>query len=141
MVIFLWPVSMEKTVVIAEEKSQLAAKLDAWLEENGYRVKTVADIEGIFNTLNLRGAIPVLLVDDRIADRCVSEDIATIKETFGDVPIIVATDSNDPEKEKRVRKEGVFYYHIKGAGMDELTTAISCAMKRAVELCWNVDHM
>ena len=126
----IWDV--KKAVIIAEPKLELAAKLHPWLTEKGYQVQVVNDTEVIISALNLKNTISVLLVDDRITDRFACEDIATIKKKFGDVPIIVCTNTNDPEKEKRIRKVGVFYYHIKGAGMNELTTAISCAVKRCL---------
>ena len=124
---------MKKKVLIAEPKSELTPKLHPRLTKKGYQVQVVNDTDGIIRTLNFNNTISVLVVDDSITERFVSEEIAIIKRMFGNVPIIVTTEENDPEKEKRIRKERVFYYHIKGFGMDDLTTAISCAMKHAIQ--------
>jgi len=124
---------IEKSVVIAEQQSELAAKLGPLLMKNGYQVQVVHDTEGIIRALNVRNRISVLLVDDSIAERSVSENISIIKKIFSNVFIITTTNNNSPEKEKNIRKEGVFYYHIGATGIDDLITAISCAMTRAIE--------
>lgn len=122
-----------KVVVIAEPNSELAITLVPWLAEKGYRFQTVDDIEDIVISLISRNRISVLLVDDSIGERNVCEDIAIIKRMFRNVPIIVTTEENDPEKEKCIRKLGVFYYHVKALAMDDLKTAISCAMQDAIQ--------
>lgn len=121
-----------KMVVIAEPNSELAATLLPWLAEKGYRFQAVDDIEDIIVSLISRNRISVLLVDDGIGE-LVCDDIAIVKRMFGDVPIIVTTKQNDAEKEKCIRKLGVFYYHVNALGMDDLKTAISCAMQDAIQ--------
>ncbi|UCD86358.1 MAG: hypothetical protein JSV01_00825 [Desulfobacterales bacterium] len=56
-----------------------------------------------------------------------------VKRLFADVRIIVTTRENDPNKEKSVREKEVFYYHVTGFGINELKTAISCAMPDAIQ--------
>ncbi|HIJ58387.1 MAG TPA: hypothetical protein HPP41_01810 [Deltaproteobacteria bacterium] len=124
----------KKMVIIAELGSDLTANLLPWLTKRGYRFQTVNNIEDIVASLISRNRISVLLVDDSIGG-LVCDDIVIVKRVFGEVPIIVTTKQNDAEKEKCIRKLGVFYYHVKALGMDDLKTAVSCAMQNAVESC------
>jgi DNA-binding NtrC family response regulator len=121
-----------KIVVIAEPGSDLTANLLPWLAERGYRFQSVDNMEDILISLISRNRISVLLVDDSVGE-LLCDDIATVKRVFGEVPIIVTTKQNDAEKEKCIRKLGVFYYHLRAVGMDDLKTAISCAMQDAVK--------
>lgn len=121
-----------KVVVIAEAGSVLTVGLLPWLAERGYLFQTVDDIDDIVVSLISRNRISVLLVDDSIGE-LVCDDIAIVRRLFGDIPIIVTTKQNDAEKEKNIRKLGIFYYHVKALGMDDLKTAILCAMRDAVE--------
>jgi DNA-binding NtrC family response regulator len=123
----------KKMVVIAEPGSELTATLLPWLSKKGYRFQAVDDIEDIVISLISRNRISVLLLDDTVSDGSICEDIAIVKRLFADVPIIVTTTENDPKKEKSIREEGVFYYHVKGFGMNDLKTAISCAMQDAIQ--------
>ncbi|NVL90041.1 MAG: response regulator [Desulfobacterales bacterium] len=123
----------KKMVVIAEQASDLTATLLPWLTERGYRFQAVDDMEDIVASLISRNRISVLLLDDTVSNGSICDDIAIVKRMFGDVPIIVTTKQNDAEKEKYIRKLGVFYYHVKACGVNDLKAAISCAMQDAVE--------
>jgi hypothetical protein len=43
----------------------------------------------------------------------------------------MTTDENNPELESSIRQKGIFYYHVKSFGMDELMLAINNAMARS----------
>jgi len=93
-----------KMVVIAEPNSELAATLLPWLVEKGYRFQAVDNVAGfIFISLISRNKISVMLLDDSVGEGTLCEDIAIIKRMFGNVPIIVTTEENHPEKEKCIR--------------------------------------
>lgn len=69
-------------------------------------------------------------------DLCLPEDlvceaISIIKERYRKLPIIVTAAENNPEQESRIRHRGIFYYHVKPFGTDELILAISNAMVRS----------
>ncbi|MEJ2364197.1 MAG: response regulator [Deltaproteobacteria bacterium] len=59
------------------------------------------------------------------------EAISIIKSMQNKLPIIITTEENNPELESSVRQMGIFYYHVKSFGMDELMLAISNAMARS----------
>jgi DNA-binding NtrC family response regulator len=123
----------KKIIVIAEPNSDLTASLLPWLAERGYPFQAVDNIEDMVISLISRNRIFVLLLDDTVSEGSICEDIAIVKRLFADVPIIVTTRENDPNKEKSVREKGVFYYHVTGFGINDLKTAISCAMQDAIQ--------
>lgn len=122
-----------KIVIIAERGSELAAVLYPWLREKGCRFQAVDNLEEIVISLIPTNRISVLLLDATLGDGFLCENIAIVKKLFGNVPIVVIIEKNDPEKEKRIRKEGIFYYHVKAFGMNDLKAAISCAIQFAIQ--------
>lgn len=122
-----------KILIIAERGSELAAALCPWLRKKGYQFQAVDNLEDIVISLIPMNRISVLLLDATVSDGFLCVDIAIVKRLFGNVPIVVVTEKNDPEKEKRIRKEGIFYYHVKAFGMNDLKAAISCAIQFAIQ--------
>ena len=73
---------------------------------------------------------------DLVLDACLPEEIgfetiSIIKGLCHHLPIIVTAEENNPELESRIRQQGIFYYHVKSFGPDELMLAISNAMERS----------
>jgi len=123
---------MEKsqTLMIAEPGFGLAGLLGNSLAEKGYTVKSVTSIKDALITLQGE-TINVLVMDARLAQDMGYESISIIKGVRKNLPIIVATDENNPEQESSIRQKGIFYYHVKSFGTDELMLAITNAMTRS----------
>ena len=118
------------TLLIGESGCKLASELDAWVAEKGYQVRAVENIKDVF--LALQGEkIHVLVMDVCLPEEMGCQAISIIKNMYRNLPIIVTTDENNPELESSVRQMGIFYYHVKSFGMDELMLAISNAMARS----------
>lgn len=88
--------------------------------------------------------IPLLDSNDRIyativvdngedIDGFVIPNLRILRQLGPDVPILITTGSNSPEKEKLLRKYGIFYYHVKCVGMDDLRDAVLTAVEKAIE--------
>jgi len=92
------------TLLISEPGCKLATDLAIWLDDKKYRVITVDNIKDVFLTLQFE-KIHVLVMDI-----CIPEKM------------------NNPELESCVRQMGIFYYHVKSFGLDDLTLAITNAM-------------
>ena len=121
------------TLLIGEPGCKLASELDPWVTEKGYKVRAVENIKDVF--LALQGEkIHVLVMDVCLPEEMGCEAISIIKSMYNKLPIIVTTDENNPELESSVRQMGIFYYHVKSFGMDELMLAISNAMARSTRL-------
>ena len=118
------------TLLIGEPGCKLATELDPWVVDKGYKVRAVENIKDVF--LTLQGEkINVLVMDVCLPEEIGCEAISILKSMYRNLPIIVTTDENNPELESSVRQMGIFYYHVKSFGMDELILAISNAMTRS----------
>ena len=118
------------TLLIGETGCKLATELDQWVVDKGYKVRAVGNIKDVL--LTLQGEkINVLVMDVCLPEEIGCEAISIIKSMYRNLPIIVTTDENNPELESSVRQMGIFYYHVKSFGMDELILAISNAMARS----------
>jgi DNA-binding NtrC family response regulator len=119
-----------QTVLIAESSEDLSATLIPWLTDNGYDVKIVDTIKDVL--LTVQGEkIHALVMDVCLPQSMGTEAISIIKSLHRDLPIIITTDENNPELESSIRQKGIFYYHVKSFGLDELMLAISNAMARS----------
>ena len=121
------------TLLIGEPGCKLANELDPWVTEKGYKVRAVENIKDVFLALQFE-KIHVLVMDVCLPEEMGCEAISIIKSMYNKLPIIVTTDENNPELESSVRQMGIFYYHVKSFGMDELMLAISNAMARSTRL-------
>ena len=118
------------TLLIGEPGCKLASELDPWVTEKGYKVRAVENIKDVFHALQCE-KIHVLVLDVCLPEEMGCEAISIIKSMYNKLPIIITTDENNPELEGSVRQVGIFYYHVKSFGMDELMLAISNAMARS----------
>jgi len=119
-------------LLIAERSLDLAEGLEVWAEENGHQVIRVNNFRDLLITLQ-KEKVNVLVLDVCLPEGMGYEAISIIKGLYRKLPIIVTADENNPEQESRVRQKGIFYYHVKSFGMDELMLAISNAMVRSAQ--------
>ena len=119
----------QATLLVAEHGSELTAALGPCLGEKGCKVKSVNNLKDMLITLQ-NEAIRVLVLDAGLAREMGYDSIPIIKTLGRNLPIIIATEANNPELESAIRQKGIFYYHLKSFGMDELLLAITSAMAR-----------
>jgi len=120
-----------QTLLIAESGSDVAATLGPWMAERGYDVKAVNSIQDALITLQ-NEKVHVLVMDVSLTQDIGHECISIIKGVCRHLPIIVTTEENNPQLESKIRKKGIFYYHVKSFGTDELMLAISNALTRSL---------
>lgn len=123
------------TLLIAEQGSELSTALGPWLSEYGHEVRSADNFQDVLMTLQ-NEKINTLVMDIRLlpltsANEVGCEAIALVKGLHRNLPIIVVTEENNPTQEGRIRQKGIFYYHVKSFGMDELMLAISNALARS----------
>lgn len=119
----------QATLLVAETGSELAAALAPCLGEKGCKVKSVNNLKDVLIALQSE-AIRVLVLDACLARDMGYDSIPIIKSISRSLPIIITTEANNPELESTIRQKGIFYYHVKSFGMDELLLAIASAMAR-----------
>ena len=120
------------TLLIAELGNELAGDLYPWLRESGHQLIAVDNIRDVLLTIQ-NEKVNVVVFDSSLQNPMDYESISLIKGLKGQLPIIVTADKNNPEMESRIRQKGIFYYHVKSFGTDELVLAISNAMSRSVQ--------
>jgi DNA-binding NtrC family response regulator len=118
------------TLLIAERGRDLAGGLNVWAQENGHFLLCVDNLKDLIMTLQQK-KVNVLVMDICLPDTLGVEAIPIIKGICQKLPIIITAEENNPEQESRVRQKGIFYYHVKSFGLDELMLAISNAMRRS----------
>ncbi len=122
-----------KTVLIVETEEALPEEIEPWLRKQGYYAFSVDKADSVVPLLDSKDRIyAIVLVDDPPSKDSLSENLKILKQLGPEVPIVVTTTLNDAEKEKEAREAGIFYYHCKSAGVDELKTAVSCAVQYAI---------
>jgi DNA-binding NtrC family response regulator len=118
------------TLLIAERGCELSDCLHPWLIENGHHCIKVDTIKDVLMTLQ-NEKVNVLVMDVSLPESLGYDAISIIKGLYRKLPIIVTADENNPEQESRIRRKGIFYYHVKSFGIDELMLAISNALMRS----------
>ncbi len=118
------------TLLVAERGCELADGLSIWARENGHHLLTVDNLKDLIVTLQQQ-KVNVLVMDICLPDTLGVESIPIIKGICQKLPIIITAEENNPEQESRIRQKGIFYYHVKSFGLDELMLAISNALRRS----------
>ena len=119
-----------RTLLVAERGRDLTGGLSIWARENGHRLLSVDNLKDLIMLLQTQ-KINVLVMDICLPDALGAEAIPIIKGICQKLPIIITAEENNPEQESNVRQKGIFYYHVKSFGVDELMLAISNAMRRS----------
>lgn len=118
-----------KTVLISDPNGALRRELKEFLESAGVSPMSAATIKDTLLTLQ-RTAVDVLVLDSSmLGDDC--SIIPIVKGIQHSVPVIVCAEVNSPELERCARQKGIFFYHIKSFGSQDLEMAILSALQKA----------
>lgn len=117
-----------KILVVDGDKNCLEAT-HALLIEQGYRVEKACRLADAFHCLQ-REKMDVLILDVQMPEIKSYEAIPLIKGIDPNLPIIMTAEENSPELESQVRHYGIFYYHLKSFGFDELKLAVENAIRK-----------
>ena len=118
------------TLLVAERGKDMTGGLTVWARENGHRLLSVDNLKDLIMILQQQ-KVNVLVMDICLPDALGAEAISIIKSMCQKLPIIITAEENNPEQESQVRQKGIFYYHVKSFGVDELMLAISNAMRHS----------
>lgn len=119
----------EKTILIAEPADTLAGELTDFFSERDFDTVTVNNLKETLLTLQNQRVDVLLLDADLLQEDC--GFISIIKGIEGNLPIIICAETNTPEFESKIRKERIFFYHIKSFGTQDLKMALSNAMNKS----------
>lgn len=125
--------TLRRSVLIVDETGEIGGRLTSELRSNGFYTVCIEQTDTILTLLDSNDQIyTIVFVDEGQSTEAVTESIKILKQVGPGVPIIVTASKNDPRKEKSVRERGVFFYHVRGEGMEDLVTAATCAMNDAI---------
>lgn len=115
-----------KTILFAEPETALPQELEELIRRKGYRELRTNSLKETLLTLQEQRADLLVLDASLLGEGC--EFIAVIKNMEKDLPVIVCAGENTPDLESKIRQQGIFYYHIKSFGVQDLEMAISNAI-------------
>ena len=118
-----------KTVLIAEPTEILSSELHTFLDDMGFGTIRVKTLKETMLTLQQQ-RVDVLVLDATLLEEdC--QFISVIKGIEEDLNIIICAETNTPEFESKVRKQRIFFYHIRSFGTQDLKMAISNAINKS----------
>ena len=119
----------DKTVLIAEPAETLSSELRNYLDDMGFNSIRAKTLKETMLTLQQQ-RVDVLVLDAALLEEdC--QFISVIKGIEEDLNIIICAETNTPEFESKVRKQRIFFYHIRSFGTQDLIMAISNAINKS----------
>ena len=116
----------KKTIIFAEPVQSLSTELNQFLTGKDFMIISVKTLKEMLLTIQDQ-SVDVLVLDAALLEEdC--EFISIIKGIEKDLPVIICSEANTPELESKIRQQGIFFYHIKSFGIQDLEMAISNAV-------------
>ncbi len=117
----------EKIILFADPEGAASGDLRSFLRDRGCRLVVTKTLKETLLVLQHQRVEALVLDSSLLEEEC--EFISVIKGIEKDLPIIICAESNTPELESKIRKQKIFYYHIKSFGIEDLEMALSSALK------------
>lgn len=121
----------DKTILIAEPEGELAEELASFFSKELFLAILTSNLKETLLAIQNQRA-DVLVLDSAL----LSEDcgfVTIIKGMEKNLPIIICADKNTPELESKIRHQGIFFYHIKSFGVQDLEMAIVNAVNKSLK--------
>ena len=116
----------EKIILFAEPVGINSSEFYSSLEKKGYNTIIVKTLKETLLTLQSQRVDALVLDSSLLVDDC--DFISVIKGIEKDLPVIVCSEENTPELESKIRHQGIFYYHLRSFGFQDLEMAVSNAV-------------
>ncbi len=116
----------EKIILFADPEGAASGELRSVLRERGCKLIVTKTLKETLLVLQQERVDALVLDSSLLEEGC--EFISVIKGIERNLPIIISAESNTPELESKIRKQQIFYYHIKSFGIEDLEMALSNAL-------------
>jgi DNA-binding response OmpR family regulator len=116
----------KRSVLVADADACARDELARRLEAVGFDVRKAASLVDILRLAEER-ELACAVVDLELEGGTGYEAMALLRERLGDLRLVVTAKTTSLEQEARVRREGVFFYHVKGFDIAELVEAVARA--------------
>ena len=124
--------ALRKSVLLVDKNLSQQDQITQELRERGLHTVPVEEAETAIPLLESKDRFfAIILIDESDSTESLMTEVKVLKQIGAGVPFIVSTMESNPEKEKAVRKAGVFYFHVMGDGMEDFVKAVTCAVDSA----------
>jgi DNA-binding NtrC family response regulator len=118
-------------ILIAEPGEALIGQLLPFLDQMGYHVVHARTLNETLLSLQEQRVNVLVLDAELLGEDCAF--ISIVKGMDEALPIILCAETNTPEFESKVRRQKIFFYHIKAFGTQDLETAIGNAIEKSYQ--------
>jgi DNA-binding NtrC family response regulator len=118
-----------RTILIAEPNEILSSELVVFAADNNIEITKASSLKGTLLTIQEQRIDVIILDADLLEEDC--DFISIIKGMEENLPIIICAENNTPEFESKVRQKGIFFYHLKSFGIQDLELAIGNAIAKS----------
>jgi len=118
-----------RRILIVDPDPSFAGKLSATLAPQGYDVEAA---EGIIQAAQRMREVDFdcLIVDEDLPEMKGHDAVPVLKAISPRIPVIVTAARNSLEVESSIRRQDVFFYHVKTFDMHELQMAVRDAVRK-----------
>lgn len=120
---------MKRTILISNRDDREIDSLSVFFRKIGYRVETAKRLVDVLNKVrNIN--IHVLLLDDEIEDVKAWDLIPLVKKMNPWLQVIMISSEESIDWVRRLRGAGIFYQAMKPVDMEEIKSAVACALEK-----------
>ena len=118
-----------RRVLIVDPDPLFAGKLSVLLSCQGYDVETAEGITQAVQRLKDVG-FDCVIMDENLPEMKGHDAVPVLKAIAPHIPVIVTAARSSLEVESSIRREDVFFYHVKAFGIRELQMAVCDAFRK-----------
>jgi len=120
---------MKRTILISNRDDREIDLLSVFFRRMGYRVESAKRLVDVLNKVQSTN-IHVLLLDDEIEDVKACDLIPLVKKTNPWLQVIMISSDESIDWVRRLRGAGIFYQAMKPVDMEEIKSAVACALEK-----------
>ena len=120
---------MKRTILISNRDDREIDSLSVFFRKMGYRVETAKRLVDVLDKVGSIN-IHVLLLDDEIEDVKAWDLIPLVKKMNPWLQVIMISSEESIDWVRRLRGAGIFYQAMKPVDMEEIKSAVACALEK-----------
>jgi len=118
-----------RTILIAYQDDLWVRSFSTFFHGAGYRVETAKLVSDLIRRVR-SGSIHVVLLDDEIEGVKACDLVPVLKKINGIIQVIVISSEESLGPVRRLRGTGIFYQAMKPVDLEELRSAVECAIDK-----------
>ena len=118
-----------RTILIAYQDDLWVRSFSTFFNGAGYRVETAKLVSELIRKVR-SGSIHVVLLDDEIEGVKACDFVPVLKKINGIIQVIVISSEESLGSVRRLRGAGIFFQAMKPVDMEELKSAVECALDK-----------